>query len=69
MLVRQVEGFDGGSLCVMGVLENTHVDADALPRIFGLCKLVFRGFDTEDSIPLTSRLLYDNDSLYFGVLG
>ena len=53
----------------MGVLENPHVDADTLLGILGLRGRVVRSFDTEDSVPLTGRFLFDRDGLDFGVVG
>jgi len=68
-LVGQVERFDGGSVRVVGVLENPYVDANALLGILRLLRWVVRGFDTEDSVPLTGRFLLDGDGLDFGVVG
>ena len=50
--VGQVERFNGGSVRVVGVLENPNVDPDTPLGILGFLGRVVRGFDAKDGVPL-----------------
>jgi len=67
--VAEVERFNGGSIGVVGVLENPYVDTDALLRILRVRGRVVRCFDAENRVPLSSGFLFDRDSLDFGAVG
>ena len=45
----------------MGVLQDTHVDPDALLGILGLRRRVVLGFDPEDGEPLAREFLFHDD--------
>jgi hypothetical protein len=66
--VGQVEGFDGGSVGVVGVLENPHVDTDAVLGILRLLRRVVGRLDAENGVPLPGRFLLDRDGLNLGVV-
>ena len=67
--VGKVGTFDGGSVAVVSVLQDTHVDPDALLGVLGFRWRAVLGFDAEDSEPLARRLLLDDDLLDRCVVG
>ena len=62
----EVWRFDGSSVGVVSVLENSHVNADAL---LGLRRWRVRRFNAEDGVPLPGRFLLDCDGLNISVVG
>ena len=61
--VGQVERFNGGSVRVVGVLENPNVDPDTLLGMLGLRRCVVLGFESEHGELLPSGFLLDGDLL------
>ena len=67
--VREVGTFDGGSVGVVGVLQDTYVDPDALLGVLGLQWRVVLGFDSKNGGPLVGRFLLHDDLLDRRVVG
>ncbi len=67
--VGEVGTFDGGSVAVVSVLQDTHVDADAPLGILGLRWRVVLGFDPENSEPFARGFLLHDDLFDRGVVG
>ncbi len=68
-LVGEVERPDGGSVGIVGVLENPHVDADALLGILRRFGRLTVHLDAERGEPLTRRFLLDRDLFELRVVG
>jgi len=68
-LVGEIERLDRRAVGVVGVLENPHVNSDALLGIFGGFGRFTVDLDAERGEPLARRLLLDRDLLEVGVVG
>jgi len=66
--IRKVRRLDDGSVAVVDVFQDTHVDANCVSHFIGLLGRVVRDFGAGDGVPLAGGLAFDRDGLDSGVV-